>query len=132
MPASLPDYRREDFPRRPRPVWFDHLRNFLERDGVFFLAKSVGDKWAWYVEFRGQVWSVSDNGGELQVDVVNGSRDSGIGYVSWGFLVTPATAAHRVLSRMKGIPVDYHFSVSEEDNAVLVGASGPLFTEAGA
>lgn len=57
---------------------------------------------------RYRLWAIADNGGELNVEVVNDPASlRSVAYTVWQRPVNAATLAYRVHAAMRSLPIDY-------------------------
>lgn len=64
------------------------------------------------MERNGVVWSLHDNGGEINMGRVNDSApDMNAPYTAGGVMLAGATVGYRVLCLMADLPVDWAFGV---------------------
>ncbi len=66
-------------------------------------------------------WLMWDNGGEVEVQKVNFGADWHLS-VPLNSRVNDATVAYRIAMKMRCVPIDYDFTINDEDLAVMMGA----------
>jgi hypothetical protein len=84
------------------PAWYaDDLARWLAAGGVVHHAGP-------FYEWRYRLYSISDNGGELNVQLVNvWPRPVSIAYTAHGCAVSPATLFNRIVQVLHEQPIDY-------------------------
>lgn len=66
-------------------------------------------------------WLMWDNGGEVDVQKVNFGADFHAS-VPLNSRINDVTVAYRIAMKMRSCPIDYDFTLSDEDLAVMMGA----------
>jgi hypothetical protein len=93
-----------------RECFADMLKS-LQASGIRVVGTMKG---AALVERNGVVWSLNDNGGEINMNQVNDPTPSANApYTAGGFMLDGATLAYRVRCIMTGEPIDWARGLSE-------------------
>jgi len=86
-----------------------HIRHVGEMGAVVLVRPGYSDK-------PGRsyaVWSISDNGGELQVDRVNIDHEPGVPYTAWSSKLNLCTMAYRIAMRILGEPIEWDLRLDD-------------------
>lgn len=86
---------------------------FLLHQPVFIDERGVGSSSDWLM------W---DNGGEVDVQKVNFGAEFHVS-VPLNSQISDATIAYRIVMKMRSLPVDYAFTISDDDLATMMGAA---------
>ena len=87
-------------------MWLGQL---TERDGTVYLRPGY-DIDGGAPGMSSRMWSVSENGGELNVQPVNAPEEMrSVPYTAHGFYVDGGTMAYRVTQAIRGEAIDYDF-----------------------
>lgn len=69
----------------------------------------------------GDVWSIGDNGGELNMERINsGQLSLDVPYLWWSTHLDGGTVAHRVRCVLDGKPIDYDYKVDKDMLEILL------------
>lgn len=111
-------------------------------DGVVSVNRYEGETKRVYVEVRDELrnprnpatslWVVWDNGGEIGVRKVNSreiSRFVPSEWDIWTHAVNAATVAVRVAEVFGGGEIDFEWSISDEDAAIMMGEEPPFIED---